>query len=59
MWLDPHRLVADCLEDVAHGRVVSVPGLQYKAVSTLLRVLPRPLVRGRLRSTRLPSRRGD
>ncbi|HET6667866.1 MAG TPA: SDR family oxidoreductase [Intrasporangium sp.] len=45
MWLDPADLVADCLTDVAKGRVVSVPGLQYKAIVGLLSVAPRPLIR--------------
>ncbi len=32
MWLDPTRLVSECLDDVDKGRVLSVPGLQYKAI---------------------------
>ena len=45
MWLDPADLVGDCLRDVDKGRVVSVPGLQYKAIVGLLSVAPRPLIR--------------
>jgi len=45
IWLDPADLVRDCLRDVDKGRVVSVPGLQYKALVGLLGVLPRPLIR--------------
>jgi len=52
LWLDPQKLVADCLHDVDKGRVVSVPGLQYKAVVGLLRVVPRSLVRSRVRVVR-------
>ena len=47
MWLDPTRLVSDCLDDVDKGRVVSVPGLQYKAIVGLLRVVPRSVIRRR------------
>ena len=52
LWLDPQKLVADGLHDVDRGRVVSVPGLQYKAVVGLLRVVPRSLVRSRVRVVR-------
>lgn len=45
IWLDPADLVRDCLQDVDKGRVVSVPGLQYKALVSLLGVVPRPLIR--------------
>jgi short-subunit dehydrogenase len=54
LWLDADRLVRDCLDDVAHGRVVSVPGAQYKAIVAALRVLPRSLVRSRARTVHRP-----
>jgi len=54
MWLESDRLVRDCLDDVAKGKVVSVPGAQYKAIVAALRVLPRPLVRARARTVHRP-----
>jgi short-subunit dehydrogenase len=45
MWLDAPDLVRSALGDFARGRPVSVPGAQYKVLSTLARYLPRPLVR--------------
>ena len=38
----------------AKGKVVSVPGAQYKAIVALLRVLPRSLVRSRARTAHRP-----
>lgn len=54
MWLDAERLVADCLDDVAKGRVVSVPGPQYKAIVASLRFVPRSVVRSRARTVHRP-----
>jgi short-subunit dehydrogenase len=45
MWLDVADVVRDCLADVAKGRIVIVPGLQYKALTTAGRIVPRNLVR--------------
>lgn len=54
IWLDAAKLVSGCLTDVAKGRVVSVPGWQYKTAVGLLRVVPRPLLRRGLRPPRRP-----
>ena len=45
MWLDASDVVAQAFRDARAGRVVSVAGLQYKALSVLLHVLPRPFIR--------------
>ncbi len=61
MWLDVDDVVNQALRDARAGRVVSVAGAQYKALSSLLRVLPRPLVRRatgvRQTSSRFPQSR--
>lgn len=44
-WLDAARVVDDCLTDLDRGKVISIPGRQYRALATLADVLPRALVR--------------
>lgn len=44
-WLDADRVVAECLSDLAKGKVVSVPSRQYKLIVAAVDVLPRALVR--------------
>ncbi len=44
-WVDVDWLVSACLDDVAKGRVLSVPTVRYRAVTGLLRHAPRGLVR--------------
>jgi uncharacterized protein len=46
MWLEADRLVRDCLDDVGAGKVISIPGAQYKLIAGIARVAPRALVRG-------------
>ncbi|MBO0681356.1 SDR family oxidoreductase [Mycolicibacterium sp. S2-37] len=48
-WLSVEDVVRDCLADVAKGRVVIVPGVQYKVLTTGSRVVPRTLVRAMTR----------
>ena len=61
MWLNVDDVVSQALRDARAGRVISVAGTQYKALSALLRVLPRPLVRRatgvRQTSSRFPQSR--
>jgi short-subunit dehydrogenase len=45
MWLDAPALVSAALSDFGRGKPISVPGAQYKVLSTLARYLPRPIVR--------------
>jgi short-subunit dehydrogenase len=45
MWLDADRVVADGLRDLRRGRPRSVPGLAYKALLAVPRLLPSALLR--------------
>lgn len=44
MWLNADRVVADGLADARAGKVISVPSKRYRAIVTVVRLLPRPLV---------------
>lgn len=61
MWLNVDDVVSQALRDARAGRVISIAGTQYKTLSSLLRVLPRPLVRRatgvRQASSRFPQSR--
>jgi uncharacterized protein len=46
LWLDADVVAQQALADAAAGKVISVPGAQWKVVATGVRLLPRPLVRG-------------
>lgn len=45
LWLSVDDVVADSLADIAKGRVISIPGIQYKVLTTAGRLAPRGLVR--------------
>ena len=45
MWLTVDDVVAESLADIAGGKVISIPGMQYKALTTAGRLMPRGLVR--------------
>ncbi|BBX05103.1 short-chain dehydrogenase [Mycolicibacterium moriokaense] len=45
LWLEVDDVVRETMADVARGKVVIVPGLQYKALTAGGRMVPRNLVR--------------
>ncbi|HWI33100.1 MAG TPA: SDR family oxidoreductase [Lapillicoccus sp.] len=45
MWLDASAVVRQGLDDAAKGKVVSVPGVQYKMLVGVMNAAPRVLVR--------------
>lgn len=55
LWLDADRLVAECLADVAAGKVVSIPSKRYRVLMAAVRLAPRSAVRAA--SRRLSSSR--
>jgi short-subunit dehydrogenase len=55
LWLDADQLVADCLHDVAAGKVISIPSKRYKMLITICEHLPHRTLRAvsrKLTSTR-------
>ena len=57
LWLEADRLVRDCLDDVKAGKVISIPGVQYKVIAGVAQLVPHGLLRalsGRADSIRRP-----
>ena len=46
LWLDADTVVQEALSDAARGKVLSVPGAQWKVVTAVIRALPRSALRG-------------
>ena len=59
LWLDADRVVADAFDDLARGKALSVPGLQYKAIVAGSRVIPSSVRNGVTRAvrSRMPGQR--
>lgn len=45
LWLSVDDVVSESLADIAKGTVISIPGLQYKVLTSAGRLVPRGLVR--------------
>ena len=45
MWLGVDDVIRESLADIARGKVVIIPGMQYKAITTATRMVPRNLAR--------------
>ncbi|MCV7402461.1 SDR family oxidoreductase [Mycobacterium fragae] len=56
MWLEVDDVVRESLSDIARGKVISVPGVQYKVLTAAIRMIPRSLARAT--TNRLGSGRG-
>jgi len=49
MWLEVDDVVSESLAEIARGKLIIIPSLQYKAVVTAGRLIPRNLVRAATR----------
>jgi len=45
LWLDADRVVTECLDDAAAGKVISIPTKRYKVLITICEHLPHRVVR--------------
>ncbi|MDV6011135.1 SDR family oxidoreductase [Haloechinothrix sp. LS1_15] len=45
LWLEADRVVRECLDDLAKGKRISVPGKRWKLVTGVGRMLPPPVLR--------------
>jgi uncharacterized protein len=45
MWLEVDDVIRESLADIARGKVIIIPGMQYKAITTAGRMVPRNLAR--------------
>lgn len=45
LYVDADRLVHQALTDLRKGKVLSIPGIQYKAIVAITKILPRALTR--------------
>jgi short-subunit dehydrogenase len=52
LWLDADRLVADCLQDAAAGKVISIPSKRYKVMIGIVERLPHRTLRAISRKLR-------
>lgn len=45
LWLDADRVVRDCLQDLARGKTISIPGKRWQAIVGVGKALPPPVLR--------------
>ncbi|CAB4665999.1 unannotated protein [freshwater metagenome] len=57
MWLNADKLVAKAWSDALKGKAISVPGWQYKLLTFVMSIAPRPMVRKIGMSLRVKQRR--
>ena len=57
MWLNADKLVAKAWSDAKKGKVISIPGWQYKLLALIMSIAPRPMVRKIGMSVRVKQRR--
>ena len=57
MWLNADKLVAKAWSDAKKGKVISIPGWQYKLLVLIMSIAPRPMVRKIGMSVRVKQRR--
>ena len=57
MWLRADRVVADAWQSARAGKAISIPGIQYKVLSFVMRYFPRSIIRSTGTNVRSRQRR--